>query len=147
MFITISPSEDRTWAACRIAQPSTADRYRNVYWAMQFILYVSLLPMLFWWTTKKCRSIRLCHNVRNCTFWHICPYMPNEDSDQPAHSRSLFRICPRRILDNKGCKVSSCGQRRLIRLRGCAVWSESSLGAHVRRYVFSRCGSFSPRVC
>ena len=28
----------------------------------------------------------------------------------------------------------------LIRLRECAVWSESSLGAHVRRYVFWRYG-------
>ena len=29
-----------------------------------------------------------------------------------------------------------------IRLRECAVWSESSLVAHVRRYVFWRFGSF-----
>ena len=29
----------------------------------------------------------------------------------------------------------------LIRLRECADWSESSLGAHVRRYVFWVCGS------
>ena len=28
-----------------------------------------------------------------------------------------------------------------IRLRECAGWSESSLGAHVQRYVFWRCGS------
>ena len=28
----------------------------------------------------------------------------------------------------------------LIRLRECAGWSESSLGAHVQRYVFCRCG-------
>ena len=28
-----------------------------------------------------------------------------------------------------------------IRLRECAVWSESSLGAHVRRYTFWHCGS------
>ena len=30
----------------------------------------------------------------------------------------------------------------LIRLRECTGWFESSLGAHVRRYVFWRCGSF-----
>ena len=30
----------------------------------------------------------------------------------------------------------------LIRVRECAVWSESSLGAHVRRYVFWRCESY-----
>ena len=43
--------------------------------------------------------------------------------------------------DSQGCKISSCGQLRLIRLRGCAGWFESSFGAHVRRYVFSCCGS------
>ena len=37
----------------------------------------------------------------------------SEDSDQPAHSRSLIRILSGRILDSQGCKVSSCGQRRL----------------------------------
>ena len=37
--------------------------------------------------------------------------------------------------------VSSCGQRR----RGCRVWFESSFGAQVSRYVFSRCGSFNQR--
>ena len=31
----------------------------------------------------------------------------------------------------------------LIRLRECALWSESSLGVHVRRYVVSRFGLFS----
>ena len=39
---------------------------------------------------------------------------PSEDSDQPGHPTNL----------------SSCGQRRLIRLGGCPGWSESSLGAH-----------------
>ena len=37
----------------------------------------------------------------------------NKDSDQPAHSHSLIRIYPERILDSPGCKISSCGQRRL----------------------------------
>ena len=32
--------------------------------------------------------------------------------------------------------------KTLIRLRECAAWFEFSLGAHVKRYVFSRCGSF-----
>ena len=32
--------------------------------------------------------------------------------------------------------------KTLIRLRGCAVWLESLLGAHARRYIFSYCGSF-----
>ena len=38
---------------------------------------------------------------------------PREDSDQPAHSRSLIRIFTRRIWDCQGCKVYSCRQRRL----------------------------------
>ena len=37
----------------------------------------------------------------------------SEDSDQPAHSRSLIRISSERISDGQGCQVSSCGQRRL----------------------------------
>ena len=39
--------------------------------------------------------------------------VPREDSDQPAHSRSLIRIFTGRILDSQTFKVSSCGQRRL----------------------------------
>ena len=35
-----------------------------------------------------------------------------------------------------------CLVKILIRLRKCAVWSESSLGAHVRWYVFWHYGSF-----
>ena len=49
------------------------------------------------------------------------PYLrtcaPSKDSDQPAHLCSLIRIFTGGILDSRGCKVSSCGQRRLIRLR------------------------------
>ena len=66
---------------------------------------------------------------------------PSEDSDQPAHSRSLIRIFTVRILDSQGWKVSSCGQRRLTRLRGCAGWFASPLGPHVRRYIFPRWSS------
>ena len=37
----------------------------------------------------------------------------SEDSDQPAHSRSLIKIFTGQILDSQWSKVSSCGQRRL----------------------------------
>ena len=53
------------------------------------------------------------------------------------HSRSLIRIFIGRILDSSGCEDSLCGQWRLIRLHWCAGWFESSLGKHIRRYVFS----------
>ena len=36
----------------------------------------------------------------------------SEDSNQPAHSRSLILIFTGRIFDSQGCKVSSCGQWR-----------------------------------
>ena len=65
--------------------------------------------------------------------WKMCA--PSEDSDQPAHSRSLIRIFTGRILDRQECKVSSRGQGRLIRLCGSAGWFESWLGAHIRKYV------------
>ena len=45
------------------------------------------------------------------TYLRTCA--PSEDSDQPAHSRSLIRIFTGRILESQGSNVSSCGQRRL----------------------------------
>ena len=45
---------------------------------------------------------------------------PHEDTLQPW----LPKLCPVKIL---------------FRLRECAVWSESSLGAHVRKYFIWRC--------
>ena len=48
---------------------------------------------------------------RQNTYLETCA--PSEDSDQPAHSRSLIRIFTERILDRHRCSVSSCGQRRL----------------------------------
>ena len=50
----------------------------------------------------------------------------------------IFTGC---ILDNQGWKMSSFGQRRLIRLRRCAGLFESSLCENVRKYVYSRCGA------
>ena len=47
--------------------------------------------------------------LRQKTYLRTCA--PSEDSDQPAHSRSLIRIFTWRILDNQGFKVSSCEQR------------------------------------
>ena len=49
------------------------------------------------------------------------------------HSRNLIRIFTGCILDSQGCTISSCGQRRL---------TEVSLGALVKRYIFSSCCSF-----
>ena len=67
---------------------------------------------------------------------------PSEDLDQPAYLHSLIRIFTECILDNQICKDSSCWQRRLSRLHRWAGWFQSLLGAHVRRYIFLRCGLF-----
>ena len=48
---------------------------------------------------------------RQKTYLQTCA--PSEDTDQPAHTRSLIRIFTGHSLDNQGCKVSSRGQRRL----------------------------------
>ena len=45
-------------------------------------------------------------NARNRTFLACAP---SQDSDQPAHKRSLIRIFAVRIVDNQGFKISSRG--------------------------------------
>ena len=57
---------------------------------------------------------------------------------QPVHLHSLVRIFTARILGSQGCKVSSYGQRRLIRLLECADWFKFPCSAHSKRYIFSR---------
>ena len=78
--------------------------------------------------------------VKTYLWTYMCTCAFYDNSDQPAHSRSLIRIFTWRTLDGQGCKVSLCGQRRLSRVHGCAMWFESSLSAYVKRYVFSRNG-------
>ena len=63
---------------------------------------------------------------------------------RPAKIPIRLRI---RIVGCQGCKVSSCGQRRLIGLRRSAEWLESSLDAHDRRYDFSRYDSNDIQCC
>ena len=58
-----------------------------------------------------------------------------------THPRSLIRVgcLPEETLQPWLPKMRQV--KILIRLRECAGWSESSLIAHVRMYVFSHCGS------
>ena len=67
---------------------------------------------------------------------------PSENSDQPGHPPSLIRVLAVRSVSSYGPKLSSCGQRRLIRVGGCPGWSESSLGAHAILLVLSWGGSY-----
>ena len=66
----------------------------------------------------------------------------NEVSNQPAHPRSLIRLFVVGV--KKFCTLgySNAPVKILIRLRECAGWSESSLGAYIRRKFFVHCGSF-----
>ena len=64
------------------------------------------------------------------------------------HSRSLIRIFTERSLDSQGCSVSSCGQRRLIRLtvrpdlRLCWAHMYEGTFSDVEVHIASRCGSY-----
>ena len=55
----------------------------------------------------------------------------NENSDQPAHPRSLIRVFVVRMMKRCIIGYPKCAQWRF--------WSESSLGSHTRRFVFCRC--------
>ena len=44
--------------------------------------------------------------------------VPCKDSDQPGHPHCLIRVFIVCSIGSKGPKLSSCGQRRLIRLGG-----------------------------
>ena len=67
---------------------------------------------------------------------------PSKDSDQPGHLPSLIRIFAVCSMGSLGPKLSSCGQRRLIRLGACPGLSESLLGAQVILLVLSCVDSY-----
>ena len=81
--------------------------------------------------TYKQHSIR---NVRTCA--------PSEDSDQTAHSHSLIRIFTERILVAKDAKFLHAHNEDSDQTATMLGRFDSSLGAHVWRYVVCRCGSF-----
>ena len=70
---------------------------------------------------------------------YLLIWAKNVDSTQPAHPRSLIRVFVVPMKQNRQPWLSKiCLVKILIRLRACAGWSESSLDAYVRRYVFWR---------
>ena len=80
--------------------------------------------------------------MRGHTFWQVCPLQNvsmisrkrHNDEAQPSlgigHPRNLTKVFTGHPVNSQRSKTSSGGQRRLISLRGCADWSESSLDAH-----------------
>ena len=125
--------------------------YLNVACPLKFVIWSSVVTMV--------RSVKVHPSVQNkkqynipitfvsFTIWAqgktylILTCAPNEDSNQPAHPRS--HQSPRCPYDETMYRWLSKMRtvKILIRLRECAVRSESSLDAHVRRYSFRRCGS------
>ena len=55
--------------------------------------------------------------------------------------RSLIIVFALRIINFTPLAIKKRLEKILISLRECAGWSESSLDAHIRSYVFWRCGS------
>ena len=97
------------------------------------------------WVCCNCFFI-LCtpETHREETYMYLLTCAPSEDSD-PC---SLIRVFVFHI--KKHCIIGylkMCPVEILIRLLVCAAWSESSLGAHVRRYVFWRSGSTNCFTC
>ena len=90
------------------------------------------------------------HTVRKCTFRHCaqrrfksaCAFAPSEDSDQPAHSRSLIRIFTGRILIARMQSFIMLTTTTLIRLRGCADCL-SLRWAHVSEWMSSQVMGYS----
>ena len=62
-----------------------------------------------------------------------------KSANAPAQSDQSLRFPPEESLHPMLSKMRPA--KIQIRLRICAGWSESLLGAHIQRYVFCRCGS------
>ena len=69
---------------------------------------------------------------------------PSEDSDQPGHLPSLIKVFTVRMKKAWVLSYPLSTQLRLIRLGGCAGWSESLLGTHAILFVLSWFGSYKP---
>ena len=68
---------------------------------------------------------------------------PNEDSNQPAHPRSLISLRWPHEETMHPWLSKMHPVKILIRLYECTGWFESSSGAHVRRSVVWRWGSYN----
>ena len=83
-----------------------------------------------------CEKWRLSHKVKKNTFWHVCPAKTQVSLCSHA-VWSVFIVHMKKL-----CRLSNmCSLKILIRLPEFAGRFESSLGAHIRTYVFTHCGS------
>ena len=77
---------------------------------------------------------------RQKTYLRTCA--SSEESNQPAHLHSLIGILTGLISDNQGCKVNQ-DSNETVRMDADAQANLSLCWAHVKRYVFLRCDSYS----
>ena len=101
-----------------------------------------------YWISRKMKISSTYNRELKCTYAVLWENVPSDMCDK----RRLKSACT----SSQSYQKLRCvhedtlrhwlSKRRLakiqIRLRECAVWSESSLGAHIRRYVCRICGSF-----
>ena len=76
---------------------------------------------------------QLSRSMTKPTKWHVC----TAKTQISLGIRPVWSVFAVRSMSSQGSKVSSCGQRRLIRLGGCPGWAKSSLGAQVILLVLS----------
>ena len=105
-------------------------------------LYAKMVSIRLW---QRHRSISInsnqymSSNLRKRTVWHKHQRRLKSACASAQSDRNLF--CPHeKTLHPWLSKM--CQGKILIRLRKCAGWSESSLGAHVQRYVFWRSDTY-----
>ena len=74
-----------------------------------------------------------------CTQRRLKSACTSAQSDQSLHfhREEIFHPCLPKV----------CPVKILIRLCECVGWSESLLGTHVRRYIFSHCSLFVVHIC
>ena len=138
----------RTFCACskapfRLKKPKwylLATSYTSLQHTTIINVYCYIAASLLWPWRQKAENRLHDTNQPQREKTHRLVYTPNEDSVQPAQYDQ--GIC--RQHEKTTCHLWLSGKLRpvkiMTRLRECAGISESSLGAHVWRYVFERCG-------
>ena len=81
---------------------------------------------------------------RQCEKTYLPTCTPKKDSNQPANLRCLISLSG--LYEETLHPWIFKMHPEKIHFIDCTGWSESSLGAHVQRYVFWHCGSFIERT-
>ena len=98
--------------------------------------YAICIPMYIQWNTKTTNAMGV--------YLRVLQSYSKGPHQSPAWAIAI-RMPQRHIwvLAWENVPSDICAQRRLKSDCICAAWFESSLGAHVQKYVFGRCGPFA----